>query len=91
MTDPEIIDFDGEKMVMLPSDGRYVCNKALVEEVDYDFFTSIDGQSIAIPVWVERPPLVVCGRGGFKECCGKSCGHFANGFEDNPDDNGADT
>ena len=81
MTDPEIVDFDGEKMVMLPSDGRHVCKKALVEEVDYDFFTSVDGQFIAIPVWAERPPLVICGRDGFKECCGRGCEHFVNRFE----------
>lgn len=81
MTDPEIFDFDGEKMAMLPSDGRYVCKKALVEEVDYDYFTSIDGQFIAIPVWAKRPPLVICGRDRFKECCGRSCEQFINGFE----------
>lgn len=82
MIDPEIIDdIYGEKMVMLPSDGRYVCEKALTEMVNYGFFTSIDGEYIAIPVWAERPPLVICGRDGFKECCGRGCEHFINRFE----------
>lgn len=86
MTGPETVNFEGKKMVILPSDGRYVCKKALVEEVDYDWLTSMDGKSIAIPVWVEMPPLVICGRGGFKKCCGFDCKHFVNGFEDNPGD-----
>lgn len=85
MTDPEIIDFDGEKMVMLPSDGRYVCMNALVEEVDFEFLTSMDGASVAIPIDAERPPAVLCGRSDLKhicECSGRDCGHFINGYEE---------
>lgn len=85
----KIIEFEGEKYMSIETDGRYVCENALVEEVDFDFFTSMDGKHILVPVDIDRMPAVVCGLNlekektcTLKECLGfKKCKHFVNGFE----------
>lgn len=79
----KIIEFEGEKYMSIETDGRYVCENALVEEVDFDFFTSTDGKQILVPVDIDRMPAVVCGLnlGRLKECLGCECEHFVNGFD----------
>lgn len=79
----DFVYYDGEKFIRIPSDGRYCCRFAMVEEVDYDFFTSTDGKEVVIPVDVERPPVVVCGYGKITElktCTGCDCKHYINEF-----------
>lgn len=85
----KIIEFEGQKYISIETDGRYVCENALVEEVDFDFFTSTDGKQILVPVDIDRMPAVVCGLNleknrktcRLKECIGCECEHFVNGFE----------
>lgn len=85
----KIVEFEGQKYINIETDGRYVCENALVEEVDFDFFTSMDGKNILVPVWIDRMPAVVCGLNleknkktcTLKECLGFKCKHFVNGFE----------
>lgn len=85
----KIVEFEGQKYISIETDGRYVCENALVEEVDFDFFTSTDGKQILVPVGIDRMPAVICGLNlkkkektcTFKECLGFECEHFVNGFE----------
>lgn len=85
----KIVEFEGQKYINIETDGRYVCENALIEEVDFDFFTSMDGKNILVPVDIDRMPAVVCGLSlkkkektcNLKECIGCECEHFVNGFE----------
>lgn len=84
----KIIEFEGQKYNWIETDGRYACEYALVEEVDFDFFTSTDGKQILVPVEIDRMPAVICGLDleknetcSLKECTGCKCKHFVNGFE----------
>lgn len=81
----KVVLVEGKAYNLLESDGRYVCMNALVEEVDFEFLTSMDGASVAIPLDEERPPAVLCGRSDLKhicECSGRDCGHFINRYEE---------
>lgn len=85
----KIVEFEGQKYINIETDGRYVCENALVEEVDFDFFTSMDGKNILVPVDIDRMPAVVCGLHlekkktcTLKECLGFKCKHFVNGFRE---------
>ena len=44
----------------------------MIEEVDFDFFTKVDGSQMAVPVG-EKPPAVVCvkDRPSLKGCHGR--------------------
>lgn len=88
MADEQVV-FEGKAYRLIESDGRYVCMNALVEEVDFEFLTSMDGASVAIPIDAERPPAVLCGRSDLKhicECSGRDCGHFINGYEEDDEE-----
>lgn len=89
MTDEQVVLFEGKAYNLLESDGRYVCMNALVEEVDFEFLTSMDGASIATPIDAERPPAVLCGRSDLKHICGcsgRDCGHFVNRYEEDDEE-----
>lgn len=49
MTD-EFTSFEGQRMIITKDDGRYSCINAYVEEVDYPWFTSTDGEKVVLPV-----------------------------------------
>ena len=82
MVDKQVV-FKGKAYRLLESDGRYVCMNAFVEEADFEFLTSMDGASIAIPLDAERLPVVLCGLDPehICECSGRDCGHFINVYE----------
>lgn len=89
MTDDQIVLFGEKAYRLIESDGRYVCMNALVEEVDFEFLTKMDGASVAIPLDEERPPAVLCGRSDLKNICacsGRDCGHFINGYEEDDEE-----
>ena len=51
-------------MIIIDDDGRYSCNHAFVEETDYDWFSSTDGEKVVLPVDDEKNiigmPVVMC-------------------------------
>lgn len=57
----KIVEFEGQKYNWIEMDGRYTCEYALVENVDFSYFISADGKHILVPVGIDRIPAVVCG------------------------------
>ena len=57
------------------------CSHLFLEEVDYDFFQQISGESIAVPEG-ERPPIRMCGL-HLHECFGR-CPDFEPLEEEDP-------
>ena len=79
MSDDQPIYLNGERMVRIEDDGHYSCINAFVEDVDYDWFSSVDGSCILIPEGCE-PPVVFCGKDASSS---KICGCFGkSGCED---------
>lgn len=82
------VTFNGVKHRILEQDGRYNCCHALIENVEYEWLTQVNGDTISIPIDA-APPAVICGRTKeeIKECVGRHyCGHYLNYFEGATDD-----
>lgn len=82
---PDTFIHEGEKMEIRPTDGRYTCVHAFIEEVSYPWFVQMGGDTIAIPI--EEPcPMVMCGLelhdDVLKSCIGKECKHYKNAYLD---------
>lgn len=73
---PLTVMYNGQKMAIIDNDGRYDCRHAYIEDVDYEWFQSVDGEKIAIPI-EELPPAVLCGFdcNRMKGCYGR-CEHY---------------
>lgn len=48
------------------------CKHGYIEEVSYEYFTRVDGRTMAVPV-DEKPPVIMCGRDPhrIKSCLGR--------------------
>lgn len=57
----KIVEFEGQEYNWIETDGRYTCEYALVEMVNFSYFISADGKHILVPVGIDRIPAVVCG------------------------------
>lgn len=79
----EFTEYNGKKMAVLDDDGRYSCVHSFVEETDYEWFSSTDGEKVVVPfdeVGGPRYPMVLCSTedGGIKGCIGKQqCGRYS--------------